>query len=478
MDAGAFIHQMTHGPFPDHLLPLHRVYRRRYKSGIRHVSRCKDLFPPDLKRTRQMFRFDSMEFQYFACPRLPLMVQECMRKFTSKLKNGKMCRDLTDRFEIYGYVGRGTSSFILAARDKGNMRRQYALKLQYTGYRNEWKAYSNPIFCNYVELGSKLRRYIPVEAVILQLLSECPRFPRLDSVYMHGDFAIVAMSSEAVVKRPERETLITDYPMEHCFPSYCGEELFNAKSPRLTEIQVCKVASHLLQALVYLMDLNVAHDDLSHRNYVVDENLNLTLVDLGLCRTAAAETDWHVENWPAILASELLITPQIANFLNQSTEPTPTRAARVVRIPYPHDLRKQILWKLGALIYDLLHGYAPWEQPEWDPEVGVLRSFHEYKRTEKSVLYIRERRQRMVFEDLAIDPGLSQDCIDVLRALLAREEADRPTFREVVSFPWFQGHWADYPAAYFQRPPFLLREASPGVPRYSENFDEGVEATH
>ena len=61
------------------------------------------------------------------------------------------------------------------------------------------------------------------------------------------------------------------------FPGYNGVPLINKKAPRLTEQQVCKVVSHLLEALMFLDDRNFTHQDLSHRNYLVDENLNVSL---------------------------------------------------------------------------------------------------------------------------------------------------------------------------------------------------------
>ncbi|WEW61114.1 hypothetical protein PRK78_006603 [Emydomyces testavorans] len=364
----------------------------------------------------------------------------------------------------------GTSAYILAAREKTNSTNQYVFKVHPTGYYKLWEGVFNAPFGYYVEVGSQKRRFLPTEAVYLQLLSQCPRFPQLDSVYMHNDMTIIVMSAEAVVKRPERGHLCTENPLDHHFPSYSGDELIDGKTPRLTEIQVCKVATHILQALMYLMDMNMSHDDLSHRNYLVDENLNTTLIDLGFMHTAPSESGWKATFWIALLATEFLISPEIAQKLQSSAATdTPTTAGVVIYVRHAHDIRTQHMWKFGALIYDLLHGYAPWELPHWDPEIGALRDFHLYEKTEKRIQYIRDRRWRMINEDLPIDDRLSQDCVDVLRAMLAKDVAKRPALRELVSFPWFQGHWADYPAETFRRPPYLPREPTQGRRRrYSE----------
>lgn len=121
-------------------------------------------------------------------------------------------------------------------------------------------------------------RYIPTEAVYLQLTAGCPRFPKLDSVYMHNDMTVIAMSAEAVVQRPERETLVTEDPLLHQFRSYSGEQLIEKKTPRLSEVQVCKIATQLLQAMMYLEEMNMVHEDMSHRNYLVDEYLNVSFL--------------------------------------------------------------------------------------------------------------------------------------------------------------------------------------------------------
>ena len=64
----------------------------------------------------------------------------------------------------------------------------------------------------------------------------------------------------------------------YSFPSCTGSYLIHNQEPMLNEIQVCKVESHLLQAIMYLMDVNMIHDDLRPRNYIVDEYLNVRML--------------------------------------------------------------------------------------------------------------------------------------------------------------------------------------------------------
>lgn len=154
------------------------------------------------------------------------------------------------------------------------------------------------------------------------------------------------------------------------------------------------------------------------------------------------------------MATEFLNSPEVALRLLAGTDPTPTTSCKTIDVEYVHDMRGEQLWKFGALIYDLLHGYAPWEVPTLDPKVGALRDIHDLEATDDIRSYIRSRRHRMFIDDLAIDNRLSQDCTDVLRILLARKLEDRPKLEQIAAFPWFQGHWVDYPLETFRRPPF------------------------
>ncbi|KAL2011396.1 hypothetical protein VTN00DRAFT_4114 [Thermoascus crustaceus] len=119
----------------------------------------------------------------------------------------------------------------------------------------------------------------------------------------------------------------------------------------------------------------------------------------------------------------------------------------------PYGTRVLNLWKFGVLIYELLHGYSPWEEPEWDGRIGGLHKWTKnlQRSGRMSERKVRERRDRIINEELPIDENLSQDCVDVLRAMLTKNIEKRPTLRQLASFPWFQGHWVD--RGPFSRPP-------------------------
>ena len=88
------------------------------------------------------------------------------------------------------------------------------------------------------------------------------------------------MNQFGVDYHPEMDDLPEIDTMEEAgeFPGFNGEMLIDKvnKVPFLGEVQVCKVISHLLEALMFLNDRRMTHQDMSHRNYLVDENLNVS----------------------------------------------------------------------------------------------------------------------------------------------------------------------------------------------------------
>lgn len=118
-------------------------------------------------------------------------------------------------------------------------------------------------------------RYIPVEALILLFLADSDRFPNIDSVYVHDQYYAIAMTP-CVDDTPDRHpTPSGNWKRE--FPTFTGRFLMETNhTPVLDEMQACKVASQLLQALFNLADMNTWHLDLSVWNFVVDEELNVS----------------------------------------------------------------------------------------------------------------------------------------------------------------------------------------------------------
>lgn len=110
------------------------------------------------------------------------------------------------------------------------------------------------------------------------------------------------------------------------------------------------------------------------------------------------------------------------------------------------DARDEPLWRLGVIMFELLHGYSPWESPDMDDpplhfeHLGVGEEYLAECRARRD-----DRRRRMQHDPVQISDtiSLSQDCVDVLNAMLAKNVKDRPTIEQLVAFPWFQGSYLD-----------------------------------
>lgn len=166
------------------------------------------------------------------------------------------------------YADKGILAYgtIFAARERGRDHpRHVALKAEI----HEPLASKNALW---IEHDGE-EHYIPVEA--MEFLGDCERFPVLDSVYTHQKYHVIVMSAAAIDNSPLRETATEEGWYGASFSACTGNEMIEEKKPRLTEIQVCKIASQILEAMMCLMDMHTVHSDLSHNNYVVDEDLNV-----------------------------------------------------------------------------------------------------------------------------------------------------------------------------------------------------------
>lgn len=116
--------------------------------------------------------------------------------------------------------------------------------------------------------------YMPEEAVVMLFLGKSDRFPKIDSVYTHEAFSTIVMSSALDGDPRMNDVLPSQY--DERYHSCCGHSMIRKKQTLLNETQVCKIASQLLEAMVYLRDMGMCHDDLSHYNYLISETLDVS----------------------------------------------------------------------------------------------------------------------------------------------------------------------------------------------------------
>lgn len=300
------------------------------------------------------------------------------------------------------------------------------------------------------------KRYIPEEALLLIYLDDSKRFPRLNSVYTHGMLTAILMTP-CVDPSYEAVSIIDEGHFDRIkskgdipprirkryppFPAFDGSYLMptTSKEPQLGEIEGCKVASQLIQAMIELADMKVCHADMALTNYLMDQNLNVQLIDLGMTYFSLQESGFTRNLDCFIPYHEYQMMPERAIELEKYDawrDPCHDDIC-VETIHLPVDERDICVWKYSTLVYGFLHGFWPWDEPE-----PVPKSLHWHARyngcyNDSFYPVVKRRRKRMINEDVAISESLSQDCRDVLQATLAREKSERPSLEELSSFPWF-----------------------------------------
>ena len=145
------------------------------------------------------------------------------------------------------------------------------------------------------------------------------------------------------------------------------------------------------------------------------------------------------------------MTPELATELLKPNYDNTDFSKGTVQIPLRHDVRGLTLWQLGCIIYELLHGFAPWEEPNPDPDIGRLSEWPRGRSAAQQaqrMRKIRERRQRVIREELPVSEDLSQDCVDMLRVMFTKDPEERPKLQELLSMPWFgqTSYWEEWMA--------------------------------
>ncbi|KAJ5498901.1 hypothetical protein N7453_007952 [Penicillium expansum] len=348
-----------------------------------------------------------------------------------------LCPDLNERVQIYGFIGAGTFGATFIAREKGAAGasledlEQYAIKSQV--HTTQWMDRISGVnaqmaaFCE----PSGEKRYMPEEALLLIYLDDSKRFPRLNSVYTHGSFSQGQVEGANTAAHPE------EIPP---FPAFDGSYLMSAstKEPQLGEIEGSKVASQLLQAMIELADMKVCHADISVTNYLMDQNLNVQLIDLGMLTFSLDSTDiFNLDHF--IPYQEYQMMPERAIELEKYDiwrDPSHDDVC-IESIHLPVDQREVCLWKYSTLVYGFLHGFWPWDEPKPVPRHLDWHARYDGPYNDPFYPVVKRRRKRMINEDAAISESLSQDCRDVLQATLSRKKSERPSLEELSSFPWF-----------------------------------------
>ncbi|PWY94153.1 kinase-like protein [Aspergillus sclerotioniger CBS 115572] len=443
---------------------LHEILVRRYSASMkarqedREVSKCSHLF------TNGEHRTDSYEYQYHIHAHGSTVADHDGNLAAAITYYANLCPDIKDNFVIRGILGIGSyGAVFLAHKSEDKSNKLYAIKVEplttINASVNPVPYYGNPPSLAPLYYPEDLRlRYIPIEAFILLLVNGFDRFLKLDSVYSHQNFSAMVMEAqidqEAQSRPYDPSGSIHDWLKEAKNQAVCnGAKLINRKQTSLNEIQACKVASHLFEAIAYLHDMGICNTDLSHGNYLVDEQLNTRMIDLGLLHFGVNDQDFSMHKTAYIPSYERSMTPELAIELTKSHWLRKFENQVEASVDIPHDVRQLTCWQLATIIYELLHGFAPWEEKEWDELIGGITEYMAHGIDYRRLGKVRERRGRIINEDLPISENLSQDCVDALRMMFVKNPEERPSIEMMATFPWF-GQWTSHSPEEFQRPPF------------------------
>lgn len=297
-------------------------------------------------------------------------------------------------------------------------------------------------------------RYMPEEALLLIYLDESKRFPRLDSVYTHGMLTAILMtpcvdpSYEAVsiIDESQFDRIKSNGPIPPRirkryppFPAFDGKYLMSeSKEPQLGEIEGSKVASQLLQAMVELADMRVYHADISVTNYLMDQNLNVQLIDLGILQFSltnayAFEIDHFIPYHEYQMMPERAV--ELEKYDNWRDPCHDDVSIEDIRLTV--DQRQICIWKYSTIVYGFLHGFWPWDEPKPVPKGLDWHAMYNGPYNDPFYPVVKRRRKRMINEDVPISESLSQDCRDMLQSTLSRDKSERPSLEELSTFPWF-----------------------------------------
>lgn len=158
----------------------------------------------------------------------------------------------------------------------------------------------------------------------------------------------------------------------------------------------------------------------------------MQIIDLGDVHFGLKDEDFMQKQCAYLPFQEYQMSPELAVY--QAAACQGTEDSWPAWVAFPHDVRHRVLWKLGVILYGMLHGFWPWDNP---PRGGHDEDLLAYDGDTKN-RRVNERRKRIVNRPLPIDENLSQSCKDVLRAMFNKNPANRPSLAALQTLPWFR----------------------------------------
>jgi serine/threonine protein kinase len=196
-------------------------------------------------------------------------------------------------------------------------------------------------------------------------------------------------------------------------------DIIESKS-RFSEPEARYWMRQILTGLSCLKNAGVAHRDMSPENLMVDDG-EVYIIDMGMCLRiphshgeALDETRqqrYHHRRYHQQRRSLILPQAPCGKWYYLSPE--------VCLSEQPFDGPAVDLWAAGVMLFIMLTGAPPWEEPKMSDENFKLMT------TGHLVRILTERRA-----------GLSVDAMDLLQRMLWLDPADRLSLEQVCAHPW------------------------------------------
>ncbi|CAD8045510.1 unnamed protein product [Paramecium primaurelia] len=158
---------------------------------------------------------------------------------------------------------------------------------------------------------------------------------------------------------------------------------------KLEEKEACKYFIQTCKALQYLHEMNVFHRDIKPENLLLDNNNDIKLCDFGWC----AE-NIHLKR-KTFCGTYEYMAPEIVSDL-------------------PYDYKIDI-WSVGVLLYELLHGYAPFKGKEY-----------------------KEIAQNIKNGLIRYSSTISQDAQELIKNILQKDPQLRISFKDIYQSAFVQ----------------------------------------
>jgi len=171
----------------------------------------------------------------------------------------------------------------------------------------------------------------------------------------------------------------------------------NQYENRVSEQLVGFFVKQIIDVLVYLKNLNIAHLDIKGENILIDGEYNIKLSDFSVARRI--ETAKYKFS---ACGTDIFISPE-----NQNCE-----------VVDREDVHKSDLFSLGILIFQLIFGKSPFGINDYDGKVDRIR---------------KKNNNKLIFPE---DIDVSRELKELLIGLLNRNYKDRLNLNDVINCKW------------------------------------------